>query len=422
MTIALVGQAGIAGANATSPQTITYASTGGNALFIAAYFYNSSAIPLPTAISDTGGNTWSFSSAVAQNPPTNTNTPDGSNHITTWIGWALNAAAVASVTISRSDTASNWWRITVAEFSGVGGFDNSWSGTSVSAATWAAGPVQVNQAGSLVLASVADYNGNSEPAPFISFTSSNAINCYAINPATGAFSPTWSGNSAGIWSGAMAVFTPGGIQSGAAGLTAPGGLAVSATLTVPGIANLSSVPSLATSAVVARQAAAALAAGASIAPAALVTAQAQAALSAAGTMTVSAGDTREGAAALAASPALAVAGTVGPLVSGSATLSADPAFTVTAGQNQAGSAGLAAAPSLFALARVRPEGLWAIYVAAAEAAAAEAQRWRMYRSLVGGSSQSGFAYGTAFEAENAADQAYQNWQAAYRAEFPGAAG
>lgn len=89
---------------------------------------------------------------------------------------------------------------------------------------------------------------------------------------------------------------------------------------------------------------------------------------------------------------------------------------------QNGSAALSAGPVLSAVAHVRPEGLWAIYVAAAEAAAADAQRWRMYRSLVGGSSQSGFAYGSAFEAENAADEAYQAWQVAYRAEFPGAAG
>lgn len=404
--VALVGQAGVAGSNTAGPFPVTYAGTAGNLLAIVGHTFNLGAgnahTVYPTSITDSAGaaNTWHLSTAdtagTTTGPPTEGVSGADAGGIagdaqTDFIAWSFLAQSVTQVTLNVQNQASPvWWRFTVAEFSAVGAFDNSWAGKLTNASALTAGPVNLPVAGCLVLAAV-DWDGpvgteNGPGFPWVTFTAASGGDLsYVIagqgnSISTGPLSAGFGAGGPGMWAGTMAVFTPpGSTVSGAASLAAPGALAVSATLTVPGAAALTAPGGL--TAVPTDLSAAALASVPSLSAAAVLE--------------------RQGAAALAA-PGGLTAVPFGTAIEGVAALSAGPAMN--------------------ALAHVRPEGLWAIYVAAAEAAAADAQRWRMYRSLVGGSSQSGFAYGSAFEAENAADQAYQNWQAAYRAEFPGAAG
>lgn len=83
---------------------------------------------------------------------------------------------------------------------------------------------------------------------------------------------------------------------------------------------------------------------------------------------------------------------------------------------------LAADPSLAVTGQADQSGLWATYLTAANDAIQKAQTWRMMKSAAGASGQTGFLFQQAYEAQNAADQAYQAWQAAVRAANPGARG
>lgn len=399
--VALVGQAGVAGSNSAGPMPVTYAGTAGNLLAVIGHTFNLSAgnahTVYPTSITDSAGaaNTWHLSTTdtagTTTGPPTEGVSGADAGGVandaqTDFIAWSFLTQSVTQVTLNAQNQASAlWWRFTVAEFSGVGAFDNSWAAKLTNASALTGGPVNIPVAGCLVLAAI-DWDGavgaeNGPGAPWVTFAAAAGGDLsYLIGPATGSLSAAWGAGGPGMWNGAMAVFTPpGGTVSGAAGLAAPGALAVSATLTVPGAAPLTAPGAL--TAVPTDLGAAALASVPSLSAAAVLERQAAAALAAPGGLT---------------------AVPFGTAIEGAAALSAGPAMN--------------------ALAHVRPEGLWAIYVAAAEKAAAAGQRWHMYRSLTGGSTVAGLQYGQAFELENAADQAYQNWQVAYRAEFPGAAG
>lgn len=76
-----------------------------------------------------------------------------------------------------------------------------------------------------------------------------------------------------------------------------------------------------------------------------------------------------------------------------------------------GSAALSGAPALRAAADT-PDGLWAIYAAAQQVAVAKAEQWRMMRQAGGTDGSAGFLYGQAYEAEQAADKAYEDWRKA----------
>ena len=89
-----------------------------------------------------------------------------------------------------------------------------------------------------------------------------------------------------------------------------------------------------------------------------------------------------------------------------------------------GSVALSASPHLLAEGEAARnlELLWERYISASVLSAQKAQTWRMMRSAAGASGQTGFLYQEAYEAEQAADQAYITWQAASREVFPGVPG
>lgn len=222
--IALVGQAGIAGGNGTSPATINYASTGGNTLIVTGHLFdnNSGEFVAPTSITDTAGNTWqvSVSSAQAaltvQDPPLCSITDPvdgGSAHVANFVAWCVGAAAVTSVTIAWEGGVSTWRRMNLSEFSGVAQFDNSWAGGSTSnSSSVTSGPVTVNVSGELVVGAF-DFGGGgamSPPSGWTQFTGAGSVgdNAYIINPATGSLSPVWTDTVANPWAGALAVFSP----------------------------------------------------------------------------------------------------------------------------------------------------------------------------------------------------------------------
>jgi hypothetical protein len=129
---------------------------------------------------------------------------------------------------------------------------------------------------------------------------------------------------------------------------------------------------------------------------------ARAALSAAPTMAGSARDVKAASAALAASPVLRAS-------SGSGT----PSFASLAAE---------AVMTVAATAGADLEALWEVYMALKAAAAGDWRSWRMMRNVAATDGTAGFLYGSAYEAEQAADAAYAAWLAASKRSRPGAAG
>jgi hypothetical protein len=212
VTIRLVGQAGIPGAADTTPQAVTYSSTAGNTLIVAGHFNSSGIAPFPTSITDTASNTWQVSTANAQTPPTQEDSGSGAFN-TDFIAWSVRAKAVTSVTIARGDISGGgtaFWRLTVAEFSGVLQFSNSWAGLAASGTSFAVGPVTVPLPGSLAIAAVDDNSGTQTIASgWTNFTASNNNLAYFIGPpAGGSYAPSWSSTVSDFWVSAAAVFTP----------------------------------------------------------------------------------------------------------------------------------------------------------------------------------------------------------------------
>lgn len=108
--------------------------------------------------------------------------------------------------------------------------------------------------------------------------------------------------------------------------------------------------------------------------------------------------------------------------SGSAALAAGPA--ISASGLDSGVARIGAAASLAAAATAAPDlgGLWAVYQQAVLAAGRARDNWRMMRQAGGADGSAGFLYGRAYEAERAADEAYEAFLAAQRRVFDGASG
>ena len=88
------------------------------------------------------------------------------------------------------------------------------------------------------------------------------------------------------------------------------------------------------------------------------------------------------------------------------------------------SCSLSAASSLSADASAAPdpEALWEAYPAARLAAAGDWRSWRMMRGVAATDGTAGFLYGSAYEAEQAADAAYAAWLAASKKAAPGVTG
>lgn len=126
-----------------------------------------------------------------------------------------------------------------------------------------------------------------------------------------------------------------------------------------------------------------------------------------------------GVAALSGTGSLASAGT--RAVNALAPLSGAGALTANGGKFVTGAAALSAAPAVTVNASVQTD-LWAAYLKARYYADAKWLNWRMMRQAGGTDGTAGFLYGTAYEAENAADAAYAAWQAGQRVLHPGVTG
>lgn len=85
-------------------------------------------------------------------------------------------------------------------------------------------------------------------------------------------------------------------------------------------------------------------------------------------------------------------------------------------------AALSASCVLRATAPSHADDLWVIYLALKEVAIRMRQNWHMMRQAGGTDGTSGFLFGSFYEADQAADQAYENWRAAQGEAFPGARG
>jgi hypothetical protein len=213
--------------------------------------------------------------------------------------------------------------------------------------------------------------------------------------------------------------------------------------TVNGAAALSASPVLSAAGVVTRRGAAALSAAPALTAAAVLTCRGTAALAAAPALTAGAVLTRPGQAHLAASPSLTAPGIRG--LAGTAHLAASPALTATGQRLSAGQAHLAAASLLTAAGRqtalahaalaaraslqayMPPAGvdlspLWNAYLAAQAAAHSAWQVLHMNRQAGGSDGTAGFMFSAAYQAQAAADAAYEAWQAAQQQAFPGARG
>jgi hypothetical protein len=225
MAIALVQQVGIAGANTTSPHSFTLTATvNGNTLTFTHHWYSgSSAGPAYiTGISDNasgGSNVWSFSNAVAQNPPAATS-PAGyisGRSFTDSIAWCVNAKSVTSVTVTMSVASSQWWRCGVHEWSGIAQADSAWSGNSTTTGltSYTTGPVAMNDAAGLIVGvcdlDAATNGTDTLPSGWTAFTSVGAnIAGYRLPGAAGSQSPVFTASGfsgAYAWTGALATFS-----------------------------------------------------------------------------------------------------------------------------------------------------------------------------------------------------------------------
>jgi hypothetical protein len=382
--IAYVGEAGIPGQNELGSAAIPYTSSGGT-LILAGLFYDGGNSPcLLTGITDTAGNTWSFATSVSQSPPQAEEYDGGSQYITTFVAWCIGARPVTRITIGRSDTGSNWWRVTLAEFSDIGvlhsAASNSAASGTVPTATLAV------SVGDLVIGSADALNGvPGMPSGWTPFTTSGSIcNGYILGAPAGSYSPAWGLGTSDHWAVAVASFSPaGGTEQGAASFSAASVLTAGGRgIVLPAVH---------------------LAAGSALAAPAIRSATGMAALSSPSLLTSSARLTRHAAAPLAARSSL-LAGAY-RIVHGPAALAG--ASTLTAAVSAAG-------PD--------PGALWNLYQAAAMKASDAWRNWRMMRAVSGTDGTSGFLYGQAYEAQQAADAAYQAYVSAQERAFPGARG
>lgn len=421
--IAYVGEAGMSGFNSAQTSVVTYASSGGTLIFDG-LFYNGSNTPcLLTDITDTAGNTWHFSNVVSQNPPQSEEYDGSSQYITTFVAWCIAAAPVTSVTIKRSDAGSNWWRATLAEFSGIGSLhaaasNNAAAGTAPSA-TLAVSP------GDLVIGAADALSSTPGlPSGWTPFTSSGSIcNGYTLSAPAGSYTPTWGLSSSGQWTVAVASFSPaGGTQSGAAALSASPALGATAHDTVLSAAHLTAAVAFSGTARETVLPSAALAGSAVLHAVAHCTMPASAHLAASGALGAHGTIGRAGRSALAASPALASSAILtrhgGVLLAGTPALGAGAHCTAVA----RASLGSAAVLAVNATAGISLPVLWADYQAARQRAAQAWANWRMMRSVAATDGTAGFIYGQAYEAEQAADAAYAAYIAAQERVYPGARG
>lgn len=197
MAIAHVGDATVDGSHASPGPALSYTSTGGNTLVLSGAVYTgTTSIPGITAINDSASNSWTFATSNGQFPPSHTGT-DGTNFYVVFAGYALNANAITSVTVTDSTGNSDFWHVIISEWSGVNSAD-----TGASASGTAANPslsLTAGNAGDVVIGVMDTSTGSpsSRPVGSTAFGTDNSdFDCYQFPGATGSFSFTWPMSSA----------------------------------------------------------------------------------------------------------------------------------------------------------------------------------------------------------------------------------
>jgi hypothetical protein len=213
MAIALVGQAGVTGSSIASPgPAVSYTSTAGNTLIVTGLVYaGATTITGITSISDSAGNTWHFSTSNSNNPASAAEGTSG-NFLCCFTGWSISAAAVTSVSIHDGTGNSDFWRLAVSEWSGIGAADAG------AAATGTAGnpsvTLSLSNAGDLMVGSAdsAVANMTALPAGWTALSGAGAANNYVgydLPGSSGSMSPTWTTSDVTKdWAEAVMAFTP----------------------------------------------------------------------------------------------------------------------------------------------------------------------------------------------------------------------
>lgn len=241
------------------------------------------------------------------------------------------------------------------------------------------------------------------------------------------------------WAAVVVAYKPLAVTvSGSASLSAPATLGAAALDTVPGVAHLSSSPSLTAAGKATELAVAHLAASPAATAAGVVTRRGSASLAAPGALTAAGSRLILAVAHLAAAASLGAQGMVtavaqahlsaSPAVTakpvGDAPLAASPLLIVTALETAHGASALSAAAvmAVSALPGANTEALWNAYLAAYGIASQKWQQWRMMRQAGGTDGTAGFLFGQAYEAQAAAELAYEAWRLARQQAFPGVTG
>jgi hypothetical protein len=210
MPITLVGQAGVGGQTTTSPQTITYSSAAGNTLIAVCYLFNNStgAAGL-TSVTDSAGNTWQFSTATSSNPPFQQAATN--SVLCATVAWCIGAAAVTSITVTRSDPAGTmFWRVAVAEYAGILALDTAGGNTTGTAsAASVSTTLTLASAGDLVVCAGGFVNGNITAPPALAPLPAGGNDCAGGFPAAaGSYTATWTTSSSSPGALAAAAFLP----------------------------------------------------------------------------------------------------------------------------------------------------------------------------------------------------------------------
>jgi hypothetical protein len=239
VAIALVVDAGLAGDAAAAPgPTASIAAETGEAVIISGLVFSTSASLAITGITDNaGGNTWVFSTANAQSPPSQQyHAPSSGGYVVVFVGWCLSLVNdITSVSISDSSGDTDFWRVSVSSWTGIVAVDSG-AGRVQSSTASPSETVSLFNSGDLVIGVSNDdtqsYTGT--PAGFVSFVGAGSVpNIGAVTPdVTGSYTATWTLASADIAGTVLQAFSP-VLVTRTVSLTTPN-IALAAPLVTPG--------------------------------------------------------------------------------------------------------------------------------------------------------------------------------------------
>jgi hypothetical protein len=398
------------------------------------WFYS----PSPASGLPTWCGVWNISgqSIAAQNASPSWVTPDGSSAASAGGGWCK-AALVASLPAGQykvavwnsNGTAGGWSPYNYGYWLSGGGKNGITSGPLFA-------PGQSGAASALI------FNGSGATEPSQGTFSAagtlhypdTAVDYHTSGPANAIAESFWVdlevtpapvAGTASLSAAASLSGTGRLVIAGTAPLSGHGILAAAALRAVPGTAALSAPGSLSAAARLTARGAAALSAPGAMSAAARQVSGGSAHLASAPALTASGARSARGQGALTAAAALAAAARVAR--NGSASLAAVPTLAasgVVPAATASGQAALAAAGQLTAAATVGVSlgALWVAYQQAQQKSSAAWDQWHMMRQAGGTDGSAGFLFGQAYEAQRAAEAAYEAWKAAQRAAVPGVTG